>query len=892
MYDWYLKTLDELYERFSSSDHGLGSIQVAENREKFGPNSFEQGKKVTIFSLLLEQCKGVFVWVLLIAAGIVFALGEHIDGGIILFVIVLNAVIGAIQEGKAQSTLESLKNLASGTATVIRDGKHVTIPDSEVVVGDILILHDGAAVVADARLISSNNLEINESSLTGESTAVHKDAHAKVTQGSARGDQKNMVFRGTHVMGGLGRALVVAVGKNTTIGELADSVADIQKDVPLKKNIESLSYLILWIVGIFSVILFIAGIVTGKTVVEMFIIVVAVAVSAIPESLPVVVTLVLATGVWRMSKQQALVKRLQAVEALGQANVLALDKTGTITKNQMTVEKIFAGMREYTVTGSGYDPHGNVLLQGAEVDTATDASIRFAGYISAFTATARIEFDATQKIWKRQSGDPTEVALLVFAEKLGMSQHEMLEKFPQELEIPFDLHTKHHTTINTVDRKSFLATAGSAEVLLDASSTYDEQGDRHELTDAVRNTFRQKIKQYSQEGYRVLALAYSLHPSKNIDPQHMKNLTFLGFVAIRDAIRPEVYASLEAVRGAGLRPVMITGDYAETAKAIAASVGIYKEGDDVILGSDFNTLPEDELLNRLATTSVFARVEPEQKLQIIQAFKKRGDTIAMTGDGVNDSLSLVAADLGVAMGKIGTDVAKEAADIVLLDDNFGTIAHAVEEGRSIYNTIRKSVLYLLSTNIGELLVIGIAVIIGWPLPLVASQIIWLNMVTDTFLVAALAVEPKEKGLLRRTYRKPTKYIVDSFMAIRITLIGVVMTAATLIMFYVFLPAGITKATTIALCVLTVFQWFNIFNVRSFSESIFSKQMLQNKYLWIALVVVVLLQMAAVYVPFLQNILHTTGLTLREWGIVLLVGLSIIVIEETRKLFARRASVTF
>lgn len=883
---WFQKKVSELYEEFQSGPSGLSEMGVLNARRVYGSNVVKQSNRKGFVTIFLSQFKSAFIYVLLIAAGIVLALGEYVDGGIILFIILLNSIIGALQEGKAQDTLAALQDYIEGKATVLRNNKYVVIADHEVVPGDILILKPGETITADARLIEANNLKVSEAALTGESDQVIKHADVIDEETLVVGDQANMVFKGTQVMSGLGKAIVVAVGHETRIGTIAQKLDQLHKDIPLKKNITNLSYILIVVVAIASLVIFGFGLFYGNPIKDMFITVVAIAVSAIPESLPVVVTLVLATGVWRMSKRNALVKRLQAVEALGQAKYLALDKTGTITRNQMTVEAVYVDGTEYAVSGSGYIPEGDIRHQGHVIIPSTNQGIVLAAQVASFTATAEIALDATTKQWKLLFGDPTEAALKVFGVKMGMPKESLLEQYPQIYEIPFDLHTKHHTTINEQDGKPFLATAGSHDVLLATSKTIWKNGKVADITAHDRGEIRTIVKKFSEDGYRILGLACSFKPPKgeSIDPFKLPDLTFIGLVAIRDAIRPEVFQSLQQVKSAGLTPLMITGDYAETAKVIAENVGIYKEGDGVIEGSDIEELSVVQLAARLPGVSVFARVSPEHKMKIIQAYKHRKETIAMTGDGINDALSLVSADLGVAMGGVGTEVAKEAADIVLLDDNFGTIAAAIEEGRAIYSTIRKSILYLLSTNLGELLVIGFAVIAGLPLPLVATQIIWLNMVTDSFLVAALALEPKEKDLLKHSFRKPTKYLLDKLMVVRITLIGFVMTVSTLLMFMYYLPEGIVKATTVSLTVLTVFQWFNVFNVRSHRETLFTKDIFtRNKYLLIGLLIAIGLQIVALYTPFMQKILHTTPLSWSEWGIILLVGLSVIVVEEIRKI---------
>jgi len=878
---YYHQPVETLYKDLTATYAGLSQEEAVKRQEVFGLNQVTLAQPVTLGEIFLEQFKSPLIYILFIASAIVFLLGDFIDGSIIAAVILLNATIGTFQEGKARDTLSALQTLVKGKATVLRDGVPQVISEKEVVPGDILIVKDGDMVAADARLIEANTLQVNESALTGESTTVLKEI-ADLPEETQLADRTNMIFRGTFVFSGVGRALVVSTGAQTTIGTIAKKLDTLQVDVPLKENIKRLSRVIIGVVVFVSLIIFIVGVSAGNGIVPMFVTVVAVAVSAIPESLPVVVTLVLATGVFRMTKRNVLVKRLQAVEALGQAKVLALDKTGTITKNQMMVEKIIIGGIQYDVTGSGYEPKGVVQIGDTVVTPATHEGLVLAAKIAAFTATAHIAYDTEEKEWKRVLGDPTEVALLVFAEKIGLPKRELERQYPKVFEIPFDFRAKHHTTVNDIDGTRTLSTSGSPEVVLQHATTVWEDGQIIPMTEKDKKKCLEEVETLSKAGYRVLALAMSTKPPKHITDGALPELTFVGFVGISDAIRSGVLEAVEASRGAGMKVVMITGDHVETARTIAERVGIYHAGDNVLTGADLDTLEDAALDAELERTTVFARVSPDHKLRIIESYKRRGETIAMTGDGINDALSLTAADLGVAMGKVGTEVAREAADLIILDDNFDNIRVAVEEGRSMYQTIRMSVLYLLSTNIGELLVIAVAVLLGWPLPLLATQIIWLNMVTDTFLVAALALEPKQKGLLSKRFSKPSPYLVDWRMGLRIILIGSVMTFGTLILFKDVMGGDMTKAWTIALTMLTVFQWFNIWNVRSGTRSVFGQNPFSNPWLVTGLLLSIGLHMVAIYTPTMQSILHTTGLSWSEWSIILMIGVTIVVIEEIRK----------
>jgi Ca2+-transporting ATPase len=707
-------------------------------------------------------------------------------------------------------------------------------------------------------------------------------------------DQENMVFRGTYVISGLAQAVVVRTGKDTLIGQISAKLGEVDSEIPLKRKINDLSRIILIIVACVSSLIFAVGLYRDIEFYEILLTVVAISVSAIPESLPLIVTLVLASGVWRMSEKKVLVKRLQAVEALGQANVLAVDKTGTITKNQMTVEKIYVNNRYINVTGDGYHNSGEFFEQdealriGYEVDSKTliDKDLDLIGKISTFTAIA--SFDRTEPDnWKLTSGDPTEAALKILGEKMGMSKNEMDSAFPKLFEIPFSFKNKYHATINKIENKNMFSMAGGPEVILAKCHTIWENGKRKKLTVQERKKLEAVINQMSAEGYRILALAADLdHPKKGgID--NVSNLTFIGFTGIMDAIRSDVYDSVKKVRAANMKVVMITGDHVKTAEAIAKKVGIFNPGDVIMTGDEIDQLSDEALIRVIDKVTVFARVSPDNKLRIVKVYKAKGDVIAMTGDGINDALSLVAADLGVAMGQNGTEVAREAADIILTDDNFGNIISAAEEGRHIYWVIRKSISYLLSANAGELLVILVAILVGLPIPLLATQIIWLNLVTDTFLVAALTMNPKENNLMSNIFRKQGNKLMDRTMITRIIMIGSLMTVATLYMFTGYINGPMEKAWTISLTTLSVFQWFNIFNIKSHYKSIFSWETFNNRYLLLGLSFAIGLHLFAIYNPFMQKVLHTAGLSGKEWLIILTLASTSIVLEEIRKFTYRK-----
>mgnify|MGYP001604871178 CR=1 FL=1 len=885
---WYAEKLETIFNTLQTNEHGLSADEAARRLKEDGPNTLPETKPDGFPIIFLRQFQSPLIYILLAASGAVFLLGEIADGSIILAVLLFNAIVGTLQEGKAQNTLRALKRYVETTATVVRDGTEISIPDYEVVRGDILVLREGEKVPSDARIIVANGLKLDEASLTGESEPVGKTVEAVSSKDLPVAEQKNMVFKGTNVVIGNGQAVVVATGVNTVIGTIAEELSTIDTEIPLRANIRYLSRAIIAVVGVISVALFILGLIKGEKIITLFAMVISLAVSVIPEGLPIVITLVLATGVWRMSKRNALVKKLQAVEALGQARIIAVDKTGTITKNELVVREVWTDGKTFSIGGIGYDPEGAVTFGGSVVDAANHPELLLVGKMAALGASARVFFSETEKRW-RVMGDPTEAAIRVFGEKVGFKKDDMLRESPLVAEISFDYRLKYHAALFSVDGDNFLIVSGAPEEVLARSTQIRRGGHDHRMQPADRKEIEKMLATMSDRGLRVVAIAMQEKFSEALAPETIHGLTFVGFFGMQDILRPEVAEAMVRAASAGIKVVMITGDHTLTARSIAKEAGIWHEGDELLTGAMIDKMSDDELMVRVANVSVFARVTPEHKLRIINAYKKRGEIVAMTGDGVNDAPSLVAADLGVAMGKIGTEVAKEAADIVLLDDNFGSIISAVEEGRNIYKTIKKVILYLFSTSLGEVLTITGALVLGYPLPLLAAQIIWLNFVTDGFLDVALAMEPKESGLLSGTFERPKKYLVDGLMARRMILMALPMMFGALFLFQKYFETDIGKAWTISLTTLAVFQWFNAWNCRSESKSFFQMNFLSNKYLLGATAVVISLQMLAVYAPFFQQFLHTVPLDLSEWLMIIAVATSIVLVEEVRKFFYRRSN---
>lgn len=882
---WYAQSISDVIQELNSSERGLSNEEFQLRLQKFGYNKLPEEKVDSMFIIFLRQFQSPLIYILVSASIAVFLMSEIADGLIILIILLFNAIVGTVQEGRAQNALLVLKKFVETKTTVLREEKEIIIPDIEVVPGDIIIFQEGEKIPADARIIESNNLKVDEAVLTGESEPVHKISGSLTGKLLQVSDQKNMVFKATNVVAGDGRAVVIATGQKTVIGEIAIAIKGLDTEIPLKTNIKQLSKMIIISVLIIISLIFMIGVSSGKPAKEMFLIIISLAVSVVPEGLPVVVTLVLAMGVWRMSKQSVLIKKLQAVEALGQAQIIAVDKTGTITRNELVVKKIYVNGKMFNILGDGYEPIGKVCYDGHVIDAVNYPEILYAAKLAAYGSNARIMYVEEEKRW-RIAGDPTEASMLVFAEKIGFHKKELEREFPIIAEIPFDYKLRYHAVMCKDNNERKIIVIGAPETIIKMSSRSWRDDRKYSLTVEEKNKLESVLVDMSRNGLRVIAFAETQSAPDDLKPEAVKDLVFGGFYGIRDSLRPEVAEAMQKAASAGIRVIMVTGDHKVTAQAIAREVGIYHDGDDVITGEEIDSLSAGELKKRLNKASVFARVNPDHKIAIIRAFRSQGRIVAMTGDGVNDAPSLIAADLGVAMGGIGTEVAKEAADIVLLNDNFGNIISAVEEGRSIYKTITKVVLYLFSTSLGEIMTIVGALFLGFPLPILAAQIIWLNFVTDGFLDVSLAMEPKEEGLLQSNYTR-NKYLIDWAMTKRMIIMALPMAIGTLLLFKMNYGSDIIKAWTISLTTLAVFQWFNAWNCRSEDKSIFQMSPFSNKFLLSSTTMIAVFQFFAVYNPLMQKFLHTTALSLDDWLMIVPVAASVMIIEEIRKYIHRK-----
>ncbi len=848
--NWYQKTARLVLEEFKVDPAvGLNSEQTTENLKKFGPNVLASKRKETIVDIFTRQFKSPLIYILLLAAFLVFSLGQKADSLVVLGVVMVNAVIGTFQEGKARNSLERLRDLTKRKALVRRNGKETLITSEEVVPGDILILREGDRVAADGRVIIATSLTIDESALTGEAYPVAKNDLVISGKNLTVGDQRNMVFSGTSISAGYGEAMVVATGLESELGKISKGLMETSTvPLPLSQKVNKLTYFIALAVFGIAATVFLLGVLRGIPAVEIFAAVVGLSVSIIPEGLPVVVTIVLAGGVWRMAKAKAVVRQMAAVEAMGNADVLLVDKTGTITTGEMIIKEVHLDGTRFDVSGNGYEPVGEIKK---------DPKLQKILELSYLSLKADIILE--EGVWK-PLGDSTEAAIAVLCRKAGLSKNALAKRYQTVDAKPFD-STKRYLTATFKDGKdTWFVYIGAPEFLV------------NELK--IDHNLSGDYKGLAARGMRVVGIAV-YGPKRG-------ELYAYALAAISEEIRPNVSTSISDAKKAGFKIAMMTGDYPETAKAIAQKVGIFAQGDEALSGTDLEKLSEEELRDCIGKVSVFARITPGHKLRIVNAFKYRGYTVAMTGDGVNDAPALQAANLGIGLGG-GTQVAQDASDIVLLDDNFETIVAAINEGRNIYRTLKKVILYLFSTSLGEVFVISLSVLIGLPLPLVAVQIIWLNFVTDGFLDISLAQDPPENNGF--VGKQKAGDLVDKSMIRRMILMGVSMLIVTLPIFYF---SGYDRSLT--LLTLSVLQWFNVLNVRSEKTSVFKLTLTNNRFLMGAIVLVFILQIFAIQTPWGNSFLHTRPLPISFWLVAFLAGSIIIWVEEGRKYVARKSAV--
>lgn len=873
--NWYQCTVQEIRTILNTDEkNGISEKEAIRRKDQYGLNRLSEGEKISPFVILLNQFKDFMVLVLLAATLISGLLGEYIDAIAIIAIVILNGILGFFQEYRAESSLQALKELTAPTANVIRAGEKIKITASELVPGDIVLLNSGDRVPADLRLISCKGLNIEESALTGESVPIVK--HETIIQNSEvpLGDQNNMAFMGTLVVQGSGLGIVVETGMETEMGKIAHLLDRTESvETPLSRRLAQLGKILIIIALVLTTVVVVTGIWHGQQAYSMFLAGVSLAVAAIPEGLPAIVTIALALGVQRMIKRRAIVRKLPSVETLGCASVICSDKTGTLTQNKMTVTQFFINGENWFVSGKGYVPEGEFSRDGSTLNVASLRTVRSALELGVLcnnsTLTKKIlqGKKSKQEEWEI-SGDPTEGALIVLAAKAGIWKNDLLEKWKLEAELPFDSKRKMMSALLLNDLgKRIVAVKGAPEVLLEKSSLILWNDRVQPLTPQLREQIVQKNDQLASEALRVIAIAYKEEKSgEQINETNMEEeLTFLGLFGMIDPPREEVADAIATCRHAGIRVVMITGDHKLTAQTIAKQIGILPQDGLTVTGTDLNNMTEDEFEESIEKIFVYARVSPEHKLKIVQALQNKGHIVAMTGDGVNDAPAIKAANIGIAMGITGTDVAKEAASLVLADDNFATIKSAIEEGRSIYDNIRKFVRYLLASNVGEILVMFFAMLLAFPLPLIPLQILWVNLVTDGLPALALGLDQPERNTMRQSPRNSKESLFARGLGWKIMSRGVLIGLVTLLIFIFTLNSGapLEMAQTMAFSTLVVAQLIHVFDCRS-EKTVFHRNPLQNKYLILAVISSFLLLVGVIYWEPAQLIFRTVNLSLIQW----------------------------
>lgn len=866
---------------------GLSAAEVEKRLEEYGPNVLKEPPPRSLLAMFIGQMKEVLVLILIVAAVVSGALGEWADSMVILVIVVINACLGVYQEHKAEQALKALKKMTAPTAKVIRDGDVYQVHLETLVPGDIVLLEAGDSLPADIRLIETVSLQVNEAALTGESVPVEKFSGVIEQEDVPVGDQKNMAFMGTIITSGRGKGLVVSTGMRTQLGKIAQMIQETPLETtPLQKRLGELGKILGIGAGVIVAVVFLTGMLQGADALEMFMISISLAVAAVPEGLPAVVTIVLAMGVTRMSRRRAVIRRLPAVETLGTVTVICSDKTGTLTKNEMTVTHIYTGGEIYDVTGIGYTPDGVFIdAQGEKIVPLENKNLLLMLMGGLLGSDAQLV--ETEDGWD-VIGDPTEGALVVAAAKAGLRNGELKQGYPRLAELPFDSVRKMMTTFYKVDDTIYSYTKGAPDLLLArCTKIVNGFGEIESLTTEGREQLLDINADLASRGERVLALAVRewLAVPENLEPEQVEtDLTFVGYFSMIDPARSEVKDAVKTSRRAGIRTIMITGDHPDTAVAIAKELDIWREGDHILTGEQLQKMNEEELQQAVTNTTVFARVSPQDKLRIVKALKSHNHIVAMTGDGVNDAPALKHADIGISMGITGTEVAKEASDMVLMDDNYATIVGAVKEGRTIYNNIRKSIHYLLSCNIGEIVAILTSILLGLGSPLTAIQILWLNLVTDGLPALALGVEPPEKGIMDQPPRKPNEGVFAEGMGVNVLWQGVLLGLTALIVYYFALLWGRTlpEARTMAFATMALLQLVHSFNARSMSKSLFEIGVSSNRSLVYAFLASVSLQAVVLFVPFLRGFFDTVMLQPTDWAVVLIFSLVPLIAVEIAK----------
>jgi magnesium-transporting ATPase (P-type) len=882
--EWHALAADEVLARLESRPEGLSEAEVQQLLAAHGPNLLPPQQLRSPLRRFLTQFHNVLIYVLLAAAVVTALLGHWVDCGVILGVVVVNALIGFIQEGKAERALESIRSLLSLRAFVVRGGRRREIPAEELVPGDIVLLQGGDKVPADLRLLQVKELRIDEALLTGESQPVAK-ATETVAAEAATGDRFSMAYSGTAVTYGRGTGVVVETGSRTEIGRISEMLAEVEKlTTPLLARMDAFGrWLTVAIIVLAGGTFFFGYFARDYSAVDMFLAAVGLIVAAIPEGLPAIITITLAIGVQRMARRNAIIRRLPAVETLGAVTVICSDKTGTLTRNEMMVRAVVSAEHHFEVDGRGYDPHGPVTLNGQEVATDEHPSLLELARAALLCNDALLE--QREEGWRIQ-GDPTEGALLTLAGKLGLDGRHETQMRPRSDVIPFESERRFMATLHHDHAgHGFIYLKGAPERVLEMCSRQRRHGEDEPLD---RDYWLSAAEELAGCGQRLLAVAFKpfAQDRRELNYDDVESgLTLLGLLGIADPPRPEAIAAVAACRAAGIRVKMITGDHGRTAMAIGAEMGI-GDGARVVTGPELEDAPDEQLLQWVREVDIFARSSPEHKLRLVKALQATGEVTAMTGDGVNDAPALKRSDVGVAMGIKGTEVAKESAEMVLADDNFASIAHAVEEGRTVYDNIKKAILFILPTNGAEALTLLLAIVLGRTLPITPVQILWINMITAVTLALALAFEPAESNVMRRPPRDPREPILGPFLLWRLTYVSVILVAGTFGLFVWERAQGaeIERARTVAVNTLVIFEAFYLLNSRYLHAPVVSRAgLFGNRYILWAIGLVVLFQLLFTYAPPMQTLFGTTDIDAATWGLIVLVASSVFILVELEKL---------
>ncbi|MEB3101249.1 calcium-translocating P-type ATPase, SERCA-type [Ferviditalea candida] len=866
---------------------GLSDKEARDRLEQYGRNELSEGKKISPLTLFLNQFKDFMVLVLVGATLISGMLGEYLDAITIVMIILMNGILGFAQEFRAERSLRALKALSAPVAKVIRNSAVMQIPAIELVPGDLVLLDNGDRIPADIRFIETNNLYVEESALTGESVPVGKHSKVIDEEDVPLGDQKNMGFMGTMVTRGTAQGVVIRTGMDTEMGKIADLIQNTEEmQTPLQQRLEQLGKILIAVAIGLTVMVVVAGIMHGQPGYGMFLAGVSLAVAAIPEGLPAIVTIALALGVQRMIRRKAIVRKLPSVETLGCASVICSDKTGTLTQNKMTVTHVWLGGRVLELSGSGYEPNGEIKENGSPADMKSDQTLRRLMQVSVLCNNASLHEEYPETVKKKSKapakstwaikGDPTEGALIVMAAKAGITKSHLQGMYQRLREYPFDSERKLMSVLVQHQGGQLICTKGAPDVLLQKCTYILWQDKVVPFTETLKQKVMGANEAMARNALRVLGLAY--RELRSTDPQETeeeveRNLIFVGLTGMIDPPRAEVRDAIVTCKKAGIKTVMITGDHRTTAEAIAKQLGMIPPKGLTVDGQQLSVMSEEELDAKANDIYVYARVSPEHKMRIVKSLQKNGHVVAMTGDGVNDAPAIKAADIGIAMGITGTDVTKEASALVLSDDNFSTIVAAIEEGRGIYENIRKFIRYLLASNVGEILTMFIAMMAGMPLPLVPIQILWVNLVTDGLPAMALGVDQAEKDLMQQKPRPAKENIFARRLGWKIISRGILIGLCTLGAFWLSYhqdgddSGNLVRAQTVAFATLVMAQLIHVFDCRS-SSSVFHRNPLQNKYLVLAVLSSVALLLCVLYIPELQPIFRTVDLGLEEWILVM------------------------